>query len=266
MKNSIIISLVSLLSGLTATAQSDLTWTLNKDGKIFIIPKKIDYEFHIPKQSYKSYTPSSTHKIEYKLKEFHSDPITLHMDERPMDMQVLSAAYQPYFNVFSPMLRKMSPMAFDFNESLLVSINEKFSFITNGQKYTWPGAGGLTTLDGHIIWKEGPWTLSGGVYGGHYYTPFNPSPALMGGVQASVHFQATDWLGLKAWGRYAEYGDKNKRNGHVMMNPFFYHTEAGSALEIKFNDNFGIGMGLDFQYNPIKRKIEPKYMLYPIFY
>lgn len=253
-------------SGLTASAQSDFVWTLNNEGKILVIPKKKEYEFHIPKQSYSSYTPASTHKMEAKLKEFRIEPATVHLDERPMDMQIFSAAYRPYFNVFTPMLRSVSPMALDFNESLLVSVNEKISFLSTGRKYTWPGAGGLTTLDANLVWKQGAWTVTGGIYGGHYYTPFNPSPELMGGLHTSVYFQANDWLGLKAWGSYAEYGNKHERNSHVMLNPFYNHTAAGGAFEIKFNDNFGMGMGVNFEFNPLKRKMEPQYLVYPIFY
>lgn len=201
-----------------------------------------------------------------KLKEFVPHIRPVRTDERPMDMQVSSAAYQPFFNVFTPMIRQVSPMALDFNEVSIVPISDDFLFLVNGRQYTWPGAGGLTTVDGELIWQKERWTLSGGAFAGKYFTPFNPSPQLTGGFNASVRYDATDRLALKAWGSYAFYGKEEKYNPHLLMNPFYNHTQVGGAFEFKVNENFGIGMGVNFEYNPVRRKMTPQYLIAPLFH
>ena len=59
-----------------------------------------------------------------------------------MDMQVLSAAYRPFFNPFTPMLRRVSPMALDFQEASFTPISETTGLLTVGEQFTWPGVGG----------------------------------------------------------------------------------------------------------------------------
>ena len=163
------------------------------------------------------------------------------------------------------MIREVSPMALDFNETNIVPLNDDFSFLVNGRQYTWPGAGGLTMMNGNLVWQKEQWTIGGGMFGGKYFTPFNPSPKLTGGFNMNLRYEVSNQLALKAWGSYAFYEGKEKYNPHMLWNPFFYHTQVGGAFEFKFNENFGIGMGMNFEYNPIKRKMDPQYMVYPIF-
>lgn len=244
-------------------AQSDLTFTMDKEGKVLIIPREKHYELNLPKFSYKSYTPASTRLIESKLQEFMPGQ-PRQADERPMDMQVASAAYRPYFNVFTPMLRQVSPMALDFNETSVIPLNDHFSFVVNGRQYTWPGAGGLTEITPQLMWQNERWMWSVGGFAGKFYTPFNPSPALMGGVHAQARYAVTEWMAVRAWGQYAAYGDEEK-NPHMLLNPFYNHTSVGGALEFKFTENAGVGFGVNYEYNPIRRKMEPQYLFYPIF-
>lgn len=263
MKNGLVIWLL-LLAATCVQAQSDLVLMMNKEGKLIAIPKRMSYELNIPEFSYKSYTPANTLALDKRLREFMPD-LPPGIDERPMDMQVLSAAYQPFFNVFTPMIRRVSPMAMDFNEVSITPVSDHVDFLVNGQQYTWPGAGGITRITTALVWRNDNWTVSGGAFAGRFYTPFNSSPGFMGGAHAEVGYQATDWLKLRTWGQYAGYG-KEKENPHMLMNPFYNHTSVGSGLELKLNDNFGVGMGVNFEYNPMKRKMEPQYMVYPIFF
>ncbi len=65
--------------------------------------------FNVPRLSYKSYTPASTRLIDEMLKAYQP-MATLKMDERPMDMQIKSAAYMPFYFEYAPMLKRQSPM------------------------------------------------------------------------------------------------------------------------------------------------------------
>lgn len=245
-------------------AQSDFSFILNKEGKIIVLPKNKTYELNIPKASYKTFTPAGTRDIDIKLREFTPDIPHTSLQERPMDMQISSAAYQPFFNVYTPMLREVSPMALDFNETYMKRLNESFDLIANGVQYTWPGVGGMTIMNGGISWHSGNWSLYGGGFGGRFFSPFNPSPGITAGANVQVEYQPTDWLKLKGWGQYAYYaGEYN--NPHMLRNPFFYHTQVGGSMEFKVTDNFWMGAGINYEYNPVRRKMEPQFLVYPVF-
>lgn len=266
MKRGLVIWIVLIIwSCAVLHAQSDFSFILNKEGKVVVIPKKMDYEFHIPPYTYKSYTPSSTREIDMKLKEFVPEFRPLHIDERPMDMEIASTAYRPFFDVFTPMIRQMSPMALDFEELEIVPLNEQFSFLSYGQQQTWPGLGRLITVDGNLIWQQNQWMLGGGLFAGRYSTPYNASPVFMGGFNLNARYEATEWLALRAWGSYVMYEKDEKYNPHMLWNPYYNHTQVGGAFEFKFNENVGVGMGVNFEYNPVRRKMVPQYLIYPIF-
>ncbi|RHJ93107.1 hypothetical protein [Parabacteroides bouchesdurhonensis] len=254
---------ILLVAVLSAQAQKVFTLIQNKEGKIIAIPKYPDFEFNIPKFAYKSYTPASTQELEMKLRGFVPET-PLSVDERPMDMQIQSAAYRPYFNVFTPMLQKVSPMALDFDETVLKPLNDNLSFMITGRQFTWPGAGGITDISPQFVWHQDKWMVSGGGFAGRFYTPFNPSPGFMGGFNTQISYSATDWLRLRAWGQYTMYDKNNEKNSFVIMNPSYNHTAVGSALEFKFTEDFGMGVGVQYEFNPIKQKMERQVLFFPI--
>lgn len=252
------------LIAISAQAQSDLTMTLNKEGKAIFIPKRISFNLNIPKFTYKSYTPAPFAELDARLRDFIPQLAPVFYD-RPMDMQVLSTAYRPFFNIYTPMLQQVSPMALDFNETLLAPVDQNLTLFVNGQQNTWPGAGGNTLLTGGLAWSEGGWSLSGSAFGGRFFTPFNPSPGLMVGANLNLKYEITDWMAARLWGQYSYYKDNNY-NSFLLLNPNYPHTSVGGAMEFKFNENFGIGVGVNYEYNPFERKMERQMLVYPIFH
>ena len=105
-----------------AAAQAGMTLILNKEGKIIAIPRRKTYELRIPAYSYGSYTPASRMATEMKLREFTPEAPPETPDELPMNMQTLSEAYRPFFNVYTPMLRRVAPFALDFSETSVVPL------------------------------------------------------------------------------------------------------------------------------------------------
>ena len=130
--------IILLLCALCLQAQSDLTWIRTKEGRMVAVPKRAVFDLNLPKFTYKSFTPSDRQLIEAKLREFIPDlPVqSAYEQERPMDMIISSAAYQPFFNPYTPMLRRVSPMALDFHEVSIIPVSEQVAFITSGQQYT----------------------------------------------------------------------------------------------------------------------------------
>ena len=101
-----------------AQAQSGFDLILDKEGKIVALPKNKTYELQIPKVSYQTFTPRGSRDVDIKLRELA--PVSqaeTTLPEHPMDMRISSAAYQPFFNIYTPMIREVSPMALDFNET-----------------------------------------------------------------------------------------------------------------------------------------------------
>ena len=101
--------IILLLCALCLQAQSDLTWIRTKEGRMVAVPKRAVFDLNLPKFTYKSFTPSDRQLIEAKLREFIPDlPVqSAYEQERPMDMIISSAAYQPFFNPYTPMLRRV---------------------------------------------------------------------------------------------------------------------------------------------------------------
>jgi hypothetical protein len=254
------------MPGLRAQSQSDYGFTVNKEGKIILIPKVKTYALNAPAFSYKTYTPASTTSIDKTVKEYFPEAEPTALDERPMDMQILSSAYRPYFDVFTPMYRRMSPFALDFREASIVPINEKLMLLTIGEKSTLPLLGGITDINSMLVWSHDRLTILGGASTGRFYTPFNASPEYTLGANLQLRYEMNDRLAVRTWGQYTHFSGKERFNPYVMSNPAFYNsTGAGGALEFMFNENFGVGGGVEYNFNYIKGKMEPRPVFYPIF-
>lgn len=256
---------ICLFCVLNMSAQSAFSISFDKEGKLIAIPKPKTYHLTLPDFDFNTYLPSSTVKIDTKILEFIPEYSVTGIAERPMNMQILSEAYRPYFNVYRPMLQKVNPIAFDFNEISITPLNENLLFAINGRQYTWPGAGGLTTINPAMIWQANRLTVTGGGFASRFFTPFNLSPEYSVGLNTQLRYDLHERVALRAWGQYAHFFKQEDNNPHLIMNPFFYQTNIGGAAEFKITDDFGIGMGVNYEYNPRRRRLEPQYLLYPVF-
>ncbi|MCD8193422.1 MAG: hypothetical protein LUD74_02520 [Tannerellaceae bacterium] len=266
MKKEYLILIVMCVVSITGWSQPGLTTITDKEGKIVVIPQFVNYELNIPPLSYTTYTPAGLEAGKLNLSFTDSVKYTLHITEHPMDMQVLSGAYKPFFDIYAPMRRRVSPMAYDFEEFVISPVNENISIVTYGHQYTWPGSGGITTVGSSVMWTNGRWTAGGGLAAGRFYTPYNHSPGFTGSAIGYTSFQATDWLKLNAWGRYTLYNKDEKYNPALYLNPYQPHTNVGGSMEFKITDKFGVGIGLDYKYNPMRRRMEREQLFYPLFY
>ena len=77
----------------------------------------------------------------------------------------------------------------------------------------------------------------------------------MGGFNAMASYDVTDWMTVRGWGQYTFYDHNERNNPHMLMNPFYNHTNVGGAFEFKVNDSgFRVGVGVNYEYNPIRGK------------
>ncbi len=266
MKKGYLILWLMCMVSTTGWSQSGLTTITDKEGKIVVIPQFVSYDLNIPPLSYNTYTPANIQPGKLNLSFSDSVKYTLRMTEHPMDMQVLSGAYKPFFDIYAPMRRRVSPVAFDFEEFVISPVNENISIVTYGSQYTWPGSGGITEISSSVMWTNGRWTAGGGLAATRFYTPYNHSPGFAGSAIGHTSFQATDWLKLNAWGRYTIFNDNEKYNPALYLNPYQPHTNVGGSMEFKITEKLGVGVGIDYKYNPMRRKMEREQLFYPIFY
>jgi hypothetical protein len=266
MKRGWLVLLMVVSGGCFVGAQmpAELTYSVNKEGKVIALPKYKTYELAMPAYSFKLHAPSSGMDMDVKWQEFVPG-FQLSLNDRPMDIQVLSAAYRPFFDIYAPMMRAVSPTAYDFTETSVFPVNKNVAFFATGSQSTWPGLGGMTTINPGMIWQQSNWTVTGGVFGGRFYTPFNLHPGYMAGANLHVRYDVNERLALRTWGQYAFYGEGENYNPYMLQSPFYNHTGVGGAAEFMLNESFGVGAGVNYEYNPFKRRMEPQYLLYPVF-
>lgn len=265
-------------------AQSRLKFIVDKEGKLYAIPTEINYAIQIPEATYKSYIPISEQNRQ--LLERYTDIYQKYMDlaeqsialgflsspevDRPMNMNTLSKAYQPFFNPYASMLRHTNPMAFDYNEYAFYPIGDLSLFEINSMQSTWPGSGGINIVNAAISQSFGTFTLSGGAFGGRFYTPYTPNAALFGGFSLLAQYQMTDWMTFKVWSSYAFYEKKQIyptsliADPFMVLNPELNRTSVGGAMEFKLGDNISFGIGVNFDYDPLRGKMRPQYFFYPV--
>lgn len=268
MKTILLISafLACSLAGAQNSRKPSLQFIVNEEGKLSAVPAFHEPgEIYIPETSYKTYKPSDVRmeKLSMEQKSFPSEYLPVLM-ERPMDMNVLSEAYKPFFNIYTPMLRRVSPMALDFDEYAIYPVGVNGAFMVNGRQFSWPAIGGTTTAEAAIAWTNERLTVSGGLFAGRYYSPYVSSPGFIGGININTRYEVNDWLALRGWGQYS-YSDKNGKDPFLQMNPLLNQTNLGGAVEFKVGDNAGFGIGVNFQRNNFNNRMERQYIFYPDF-
>ncbi|MDR0995797.1 MAG: hypothetical protein LBL81_05855 [Tannerella sp.] len=186
-------------------------------------------------------------------------------EDLPRDRQVLSDAYRPFYDPFAPMYLRMLPTAWDFQEASVVPINEKTALVAIGRRETWPLLGGVTDLNAGLFWQSGRLSISGGLLGGAYSTPLSPAASLMTGANLQVRYTLNDRLALRAWGQYLYYAPGERRNFYLNNSPFFQTSGYGAALEYMLTEHFGLGGGVEGNFNYLKGRMEYRPIVYPIF-
>ncbi len=258
-------------------AEERLCFVMDQKGKLFAIPTEQKYEWEIPKATYKSYIPLSEQSrlLQYKYiayyqrfsedisRDAHSVALlNVAESDRPANMHSLSKAYQPFFNPYTAMFRRMNPMALDYDELYLHPVSENTLFIANGIQETWPALGGMNILQTSLSHQIGNATITVGGFGGRYYTPYTNSPTLWGGINILLHYQVNDWMALKAWGSYAFYGD-NAADPFLMMNPLLNRTNVGGAVEIKVAEHLKLQFGMNYQYDHFNKRMNRQFLFSP---
>lgn len=258
-------------------AQSTLKFIVDKEGKLFAIPSETNYEIKIPEATYKSYTSVSeqNRRLQEKYAEAYrqytsfnrveyifTDYSYLQEADRPANMNVLSEAYRPFFNPYTPMLWRINPMALDYDEWYIKPVAFNTAVLVNGRQETWPALGGINIASMAVSHRAGSFTVTTGGFAGRYYTPYTPHPSYWGGVNATARYELTDWMAMRAWGSYAFYGD-NKADPFMVANPWMNRTNVGGSMEFKVSDDFGFGIGVNYQHNHFNNRMEPQFMFYP---
>ncbi|MDR2495605.1 MAG: hypothetical protein LBD21_00535 [Tannerellaceae bacterium] len=256
------ITFMLFASAVQAQLSGDIMF--DKDGRPFTIPRFHDYNLNLqPSATEPLLNADRRASVLPAAYESFSSPEAL--ADLPLNVHVLSTAYAPFYNPYTPMMRRVSPFALDFSEARAMPLGDNMALITYGRKATLPLFGGQTDISTQLAWQHNNLTIAGGIFAGNYYTPLNPSPALMGGINLNARYQFAEKMALRGWGQYSLYGDNGAMNPWVQHGAVFNHTSLGGALEYMFNENFGLGGGVEYRFNYFKGRLEPHPVVYPIF-
>ncbi|MDR0537308.1 MAG: hypothetical protein LBH04_04575 [Tannerellaceae bacterium] len=255
--------LIFLITGaINLCAQQDFTVFFDRSGKAIAIPKANKYDFNIPEYSLGKYAKlESSSVIDSGAGDDALNPVAT----LPVNVQILSSAYRPYFNPFMPLMKKSLPTAFDFREISVMQLNEKIALVTVGERETWPFLAGQTSFDAMLAWQHERLSIAGGAFISKFYTPFNLSPALSGGVNLDLKYELGNRVALRGWGKYTLYEGNERMNPYLYSLPIYNYSGVGAAVEYMFSESFGMGGGVEYQFNYHKGRMEPRPVIYPVF-
>jgi|GEM_PF-3683190 len=230
----------------------------------FVLPNSLANDKKTnPLQSLQQVAPSRISDMRYHNSLlFESDLLKNGLIRDPMRE---SSALSPYYNPNATMLRNVSPTAFDFNETRAIRLSDHIVLSSTGSKETWPALGGMTMMNGNVTWSNEKFSFGAGIYGGNYFTPTNLSPALTTGLNLNAAYHVTDWLDVRAWGNYSLYQKGEARNPNLLGNPNFPQRDFGGAFDIWVTEHVGARLGVDYEFNPFRNKMERRMIIAPIF-
>ena len=181
----------------------------------------------------------------------------------------LSNEYKIPHSYYLPLLRLYQPDNF-FNQYLLdLNLTNKLlltdisSISTTHIQHNFIGLGGLNLVQGQYNFDIGDFGIfSPGIYAAKfniYNDFFNDS-----GLNGILTIALTDRLNLNLFGQYSITSSKVAISPFI--SPLYPHSNFGGSLEFKVNDNWGLMMGAENEYDVFLRKWVTRPFVMPVFY
>ena len=125
------------------------------------------------------------------------------------------------------------------------------------------GLGGMSLFGANYNWKIGDFVVvSPGIYASKYniYNHFRNDV----GVNGKIKFVFSDHISMNLFGQYSVYGEKN--SVIPLMTSLYPQTNFGGSFEFKVNNNWGIMVGADREFDFRLKKWILKPFIMPLFY
>jgi len=151
----------------------------------------------------------------------------------------------------------------DMNMTNHFVINDLTGITTTHVQSNFIGLGGLNLVQGQYDFSLGEFgVLSAGIYAAKFniYNDFLND----GGVTGAFKIKLSDRLNINLFGQYSITGSKIAISPFI--SPLYPHSDFGGSMEFKVNDNWGLIMGAENEYDVFLRKWVTRPFIMPVFY
>ena len=151
----------------------------------------------------------------------------------------------------------------DENLTNQFSVTDISSIITSHIQSNFIGLGGSNVIMGVYNYRMGDvGVLSAGIYAAKYniYNYFHNDAGLNGNFRLRV----SDRINVNLFGQYSI--TESKTNISPFISPLYPHSDFGGSLELKVNNNWGLLMGAENEYDVFLRKWVMRPFVMPLFY
>jgi hypothetical protein len=142
-------------------------------------------------------------------------------------------------------------------------INSRSWFNTSRTMTNYYGLGGINQIAGSYNFKMGNFgEMTTGIYAAKYnaYNHFNNDAGLNGNLKINI----TDNIKMNIFGQYTLNPMKN--GIPPFMSTLYPMNNYGGSLEFKVNENWGLQVGAENEFDVISRKWVTNYFVMPVFY
>lgn len=157
----------------------------------------------------------------------------------------------------------LSRFLLDANLTNHIGINDNSSITTSHVQSNYIGLGGLNMITANYNFNIGDIGIfSPGIYAAKYniYNNFLNDA----GVNANLKILLSDRISVNLFGQYSN--RESKISISPFISPLYPHSNYGGSVEFKVNDNWGLMMGAENEYDIFLRKWVTRPFIMPLFY
>jgi len=177
-------------------------------------------------------------------------------------LKIPESNYLPLLSLYQPD-RFTGKFLLDLNTTNHFTINDLSSITTTHIQSNFIGLGGLNLVQGQYDFHLGDFgVFSAGIYAAKFniYNDFLND----GGVNGVFKINLSDRLNINLFGQYSITGSKIAISPFI--SPLYPHSNFGGSLEFKVNDNWGLMLGTENEYDVFLRKWVTRPFVMPVFY
>ena len=142
-------------------------------------------------------------------------------------------------------------------------ISDLYTITTSHIESNFIGLGGLNLIQANFNFKVGDMVVfSPGIYAAKFniYNDFFND----GGFHGNIKIQLSDRININLFGQYSITG--NSVAISPFISPIYPHSDFGGSMEFKVNNDWGIMMGSENEYDVFLRKWVTRPFIMPLFY
>jgi len=142
-------------------------------------------------------------------------------------------------------------------------LNSSSNITTSHELSNFMGLSQTTTVGADYNYN---WGDIGIISGGAYAAKYNIYNLYLddGGVNGNVKIYVSNGISLNLFGQYSY--TESKFIISPLISPLYPYSNYGASLEFKFNNNWGLAVGSEYEYDAFKQKWLIRPFIMPMFY